>query len=360
MIKHNDYYYYSKWNFESIFDEYTGEKGYIYLQPWPGGFNNIRMSLELAICLTYLTDRILVLPPTYRMYLLEGDSNIEDFFDLSQLGVKHLTFVEFCNLKNIEPTIESVKKISKVNKYDSVTNVITDSRKPLPFEFYRGRQTIKLHQIIDNSEVIFFDKNLLGTFYTSIFSDKQIALHKLIAQYVTLRKDVFNLAAKYISLIGDGKYYSLHIRRNDFQYTEVKISAEEILVNISSTIPKGSKLYISTDHNTDDEFFLPFKENYDVYFFKDLNTINEDYNLNWIPLLEMLICTRGIRFVGTRLSTFSSYIYRLRGYMDDIQDKSYYVNTETFDIEKQGKFLKNTQFNGNWAREYPDAWNFTL
>jgi GDP-fucose protein O-fucosyltransferase len=49
-----------------------------------------------------------------------------------------------------------------------------------------------------------------------------------------------------------GHYYALHIRRGDFQYKDVKLSAEEILHNLkfpngSSIIPAGSLVYLSTD-----------------------------------------------------------------------------------------------------------------
>lgn len=358
MIPYNDFKYFKKWDFRDIFKSYTGDRGYIFLQPWPGGFNNIRMSLELSMCLAYLSNRVLVLPPKYKMYLLEGENHISDFFNLKQLGVHFLLFEEFCNLKGIDTTIENVKQISRVEKFDSVTNVITDTRNAVPDKFLRGRSILKLHQILDNSDTIFLDKNLLGNFYTSLFTDKQIELNKLIAQYCVIREDIFNLATKIISRIGDGTYYSIHIRRNDFQYKEVRIGANEIISNIKETVPPGSKLYISTDHDTNDLFFDPIKEIYEVTFYKDIAKDIELENSNWVPLLEMLICTRGIRFIGTKLSTFSSYIYRMRGYMDDIQDKSYYINTESFDPTKQGRFLNNPQFNGNWSREYPDAWNF--
>ena len=49
-----------------------------------------------------------------------------------------------------------------------------------------------------------------------------------------------------------GNYYALHIRRGDFQYKEVKLSADEILTNLHFTngtpiIPPNSMVYMSTD-----------------------------------------------------------------------------------------------------------------
>lgn len=44
-------------------------------------------------------------------------------------------------------------------------------------------------------------------------------------------------------------YYALHVRRGDFQFKEVKISAEEIIKNVkgNAIIPRGSIVYVSTD-----------------------------------------------------------------------------------------------------------------
>ena len=44
-------------------------------------------------------------------------------------------------------------------------------------------------------------------------------------------------------------YYALHVRRGDFQFKDVKISAEEIIKNLggNAIIPRGAIVYVSTD-----------------------------------------------------------------------------------------------------------------
>ncbi len=169
-----------------------------------------------------------------------------------------------------------------------------------------------------------------------------------------------NLAWQFINKLGDKEYYSIHIRRNDFQYKELFIPCEQILENIKGVIPQGSKLYIATDHR-DREFFKPLSEYYQTFFYEDVKkevAIFTEFDNNWIPIIEQFICTRGIKFIGNSHSTLSSYIYRMRGYMSDIEDKNYYLNTETFDQHKQIPFTADTQFKGNWFREYNDSWSF--
>ena len=48
-----------------------GKDKYLVYQVWRGGFNNDRMSLELALVWAMLTGRVLVLPPHYHLYLLD-------------------------------------------------------------------------------------------------------------------------------------------------------------------------------------------------------------------------------------------------------------------------------------------------
>jgi hypothetical protein len=44
--------------------------------------------------------------------------------------------------------------------------------------------------------------------------------------------------------------------------------------------------------------------------------------------------------------------------MDDIEDKSYYVNTETFNPEEQCTLKEAHIYTGNWVREYSDSFDF--
>lgn len=49
-----------------------------------------------------------------------------------------------------------------------------------------------------------------------------------------------------------GEFYALHVRRGDFQFKDVKISATDIVKNLhfkngTSVIPSGALVYLSTD-----------------------------------------------------------------------------------------------------------------
>jgi DUF2075 family protein len=102
-----------------------------------------------------------------------------------------------------------------------------------------------------------------------------------------------------------------------------------------------------------------FKNDYTVIFLQDIMTkmkicICEDIS----GLVEQIICARSNKFIGNKLSTVSSYIYRLRLYMSDITDKSYYINNDTsLDIIKPSQRWFES-WGGNhftWCRDFIDA-----
>jgi hypothetical protein len=49
----------------------------------------------------------------------------------------------------------------------------------------------------------------------------------------------------------------------------------------------------------------------------------------------------------------------MRGYMNDIEDKDFYINTQKYNQDDQLSFRESKKFIANWAREFKDAWNFT-
>lgn len=351
-----DYLYHLKWNFKNLFINYDGTDGYLILKPWPGGFNNIRMSLELAVCISYLTNKTLVLPPKYNMYLLKDQMGLEDFFDIDDIGIKFMQFDEFCQIKNIDNTFDAVKLISKVIT-EPDGHVLNFSKSRPNEKFTKHRPITNMLELIGTDECLFFDGKLLGNFYQTIYTHLDVELKQLIAKHVHYTNEIFDLGWKGVEWLGNQQYYAIHIRRNDFQYKDLFISAEQIYENIKDIVPENSVLYIATDEN-DKSFFDVLAAHYKLYFYEDVSNgahINAHYN--FIPIIEQLICSRAIKFVGNDYSTLSSYVYRLRGYMNDIDDKNFYVNTSVYNQEAQCDFIDTKNFIANWAREFKDVWD---
>lgn len=353
------YRYYTNIYDTDLFKFYDGTGGYFLYEKYPGGFNNIRMSFELAISFSFLTNRTLVLPPDSRYYLLDEVCNVEDFFEDFTFGINVITYKQFQKLEKHSIPFEQIKNECVVYDGGVVEYVFNLEKIPVPEKFRKGRKVINFQDLFKPSDkYIFFDKNLLGNFYQTIYTKEESKLKSLISKYVRYKNEIFDTAWGFVNVLGDKSYYSLHVRRNDFQYKDLRIDSQPLLEFVKKEIPTGSKVYIATDHK-DKEFFDVFKSEYEILFYEDIaeKLTNSVVYKKWIPIIEQLICTRGIKFIGNKLSTLSSYIFRMRGFMSDISDKGYYINTEITTKDNQKFFSEDNNYIATWAREYKDAWS---
>ena len=398
--------YYDKWDFDHIFKNYDGSNGYIALEPYQGGLNNIRQSLELALCISYLTNRTLLVPDLdiQNYYHLELNKTAAhtclDFFNVNDMGIKTMLLSDFCLERDIYPSYKELMSYSNVIKHETLwgrNNILnfTDlsereilNSHPRNRNSYRDDHIFVCQNIMDKSadgrDVVFFDRNHLGIFYQIISSEKNKELKMLVAKYFKFKKEIFDVAQEMINILGDKQYYSIHIRGGDYQFFDLRISVKDICNNIKNIIPYKSTLYISTDilkggtpndlvsgsseyagvegAEEDKSYFKELEDKYHIIFYSDIEErikLDKNFNKNWIPAIEQLICTRAIKFVGMKLSTFSSYIFRLRGYMNDIEDKNFYEQQYSDYLDKQITYKEEDKWWCAWAREYKDAWDFT-
>jgi hypothetical protein len=158
---------------------------------------------------------------------------------------------------------------------------------------------------------------------------------------------------------GGGVYYALHIRRGDFQFKEVKLSAEQIVKNLhfpngTAIIPPGSLVYLSTDDPDgvclhcmvqripcenykppkppgcpeDTSWDAMRKAGWKLRFLGDYlkKGVLQGYNPNLFGTAEVIVCSRAKVFAGTFYSTFTGYIHRIRGYHGIGEDSYYHTN----------------------------------
>ena len=155
-------------------------------------------------------------------------------------------------------------------------------------------------------------------------------------------------------------YVTFHIRRGDFQHKWVKIPAEEIIVNIKkeNLIPNMHQriAYIATDEKNA-SFFQPFRQVFKaVYFLDDFKKEFETLeNKNWLGLIDKVVASTGDVFIGTPLSTFTSYITRMRGYRNEtfpgLYGRSYYyMNKFMYQLQEKPHLSLPL-----WPREFVEA-----
>ena len=168
---------------------------------------------------------------------------------------------------------------------------------------------------------------------------------------------VFEAASRVVAFMGLFNYSSMHIRRNDLQYQSAFLSAKGSVQNTAALLRPNETLYIASDE-LEAGFFQAFHHRYCVYRLKDffgprggnaLTGLHIPDNL--LGPIEQVIMASGRVFIGTHLSTFSSFVNRLRGYIGTPDTNTWYHNGQEL------AYVKQNMVGGNeWTREEPSLW----
>jgi hypothetical protein len=121
----------------------------------------------------------------------------------------------------------------------------------------------------------------------------------------------------------------------------------------------GDRLLIATDE-LPRLWFAPIEAHYDVMFAGDLVALGAPSHWSswWRDCSEQIICAHGISFLGTRLSTYSSYIHRLRGYYGAADKRIRFADQEHDAAEDDGFSWAAARRAGTpmWGREFREGW----
>jgi len=362
----------------------TRDGKFLELTSDAGGFNNIRLAFEAAVVIAAITGRTLILPSKRTWYLLgRTQVGFEDFFNIEDLKklVPCMTQDEFRNAANKGQSrghieANALRNVIAFPSSEAVEASHQGKEQELRFHKADNRVMIdvapggKLHDLdvltVDNGQ-----HRLLATWHTFfVFAEEahDLALKRLMRDLVHYTDKLYQYAASGVDEMGGwATYTAMHIRRGDFQYQEVKLGAKHLFDNVKPLLERSGKknIYISTDE-TNHAFFQPFYDSgYKIKFFKDLQPKIGNVPYHHIGMVEQLISSGSNMFIGTRLSTFSSYTMRLRGYTVGLQnkeifyaDRKYTGNHETDGNEKLMD-TSNTQLGGGemaYFREPQNVW----
>ncbi|MFT4823325.1 MAG: hypothetical protein ACJAUG_001501 [Halioglobus sp.] len=324
---------------------------YLAFQLDDGGWNNILMQFEIMVVMAWITGRTLVLPPAKPLYLL-GDTPrlLEDFLDLSELRrqlpvITAEEFFEFSSVNREPVSNEKHHDFMQTHAYTPPWNAL-DNMLVFPADalarraellerltepLRAGRWLIKISAEIEHCDLLYFPMTkkhrMFGVaecFY--LFGDENLErqARTLLRDTIRFHEDIIKLADRAINapVLAGTKYSAFHIRRGDFhfQYGQTQIGAKQMLKHTEALLSSDQPIYVATDEKNS-EFLDAFRKNFNVVTFDSLPTeVVADTPDHWLGIIETLICAGAPgRFIGTRLSTFSTRIATLRGHLSHTQ-----------------------------------------
>jgi len=260
-----------------------------------GGWNNIRMQAEVMVCLAELSGRTLVLPMADRWYLVPGNtSHLFDFFDEQ----------DFRATVPVLPSHSRSKDEWEVPAHLSAINTV------------RLKREVYLRQQDRGSWYFPRSARMFGCLAGVFGSDPE--LYSLVHRALRVRTDLLDTAAAMLENHGlrPGGYLAAHVRRGDFQYRAMRLLGVEKVIEAfrkHGADAAGTLLIVSDAY---DEALLEGcrRQGWNPICWAERHPGAPKFS----GVLDMLCCCLAWRFVGTRLSTFSSGIMQWRGYVSRV------------------------------------------
>lgn len=285
---------------------------FLTYEPWPAGLNNMRLNLEAAVVLAELTNRELVIP-----HDLYRDANEPEF--VSGHFTRPLHPSHCFDLSSIECAMEHEIP-------DSATRVALPYLSPnhcLRTEYWdwvggnvaafsAGREILPWLAQYEDADVLHLPRTITP-FYALFFAPPS-SMQGIVRDSVR-HKDRFFDSARHLAA-SIWPYHAIVVRRSEFlqQYPEASIMPSRILSELADNVPSRSTLLIATDE-PDRSFFYLLEHAFErVVYARDLVSAYETGTTWEYSCIEQSLCALAETFVGTRLSTFSAYVDRLRGY----------------------------------------------
>eukprot|EP01125_Pyxidicula_operculata_P000281 TRINITY_DN1034_c1_g4_i2.p1 TRINITY_DN1034_c1_g4~~TRINITY_DN1034_c1_g4_i2.p1 ORF type:complete len:357 (-),score=80.30 TRINITY_DN1034_c1_g4_i2:289-1359(-) len=206
---------------------------------------------------------------------------------------------------------------------------------------------------------------LFGYFYMWYYfaPDSHVQLPditRLVRDHLHVKEEIVDVA-KIILKAMPNCFSSMHYRRDDLAVSEARNIDPAVVFNHTYNLFEDHEdLYISTDEKSDvfkNEFKNLFVKRYRLHYLSMYKHLIPSVPGYWEPLIEKLICSQGRVFVGTKGSTYTGYIHRLRGYMKVPNTEFYFTNYDypsEYENPKPGTVIHDSWV-PDWQREYSIA-----
>ncbi len=327
--------------------------GVIRLEGDIGLLTNVRMGVEIAVGMAFLTGRRLSLPfeepigRAPRSSIPEAEwGRPARVLDLFELPVEVVPADEWASLQETRTEVVEWPDVSQCVCICDGEVETTDAQL---LDFANGRTRFVRPPASDAHVVAVRGRPL--SFYSYFFFARPALRRQLhaVIRGVRPRRPYVELAAKIATNLGC--FNALHLRRSDLvvgipAYGEV--TPAEVATTVGSILPTDELLVICSEVAGSDPLFDPLKERFgNIVFVTDviLGDFRTDFfslprhEDNALGLITQEIAARADRFVGTIGSTFTAMIQRQRITRDPTEPFLY-----TADFTPPGPVFRNGEF----------------
>ena len=128
-----------------------------------------------------------------------------------------------------------------------------------------------------------------------------------------LRADAAAIVAR-VSRNGTRPFAGLHVRRGDFEHALRDWDGAAYAAAAGLASADGEAVYVATDEPRPREFFRTLGADRPLYVWDDVRAVAKGVSDAAAGPVEQLVLAEASSFVGSRASTFTNFIARLRGY----------------------------------------------
>ena len=340
--------------------------GVLRLERDEGLLTNVRMGVEVAVGLAFLTGRRLSLPffeepipPAPRSSIKTADrGRPAGVLDLLELPIEIVTPEEWSTLQE---TRTEVFEWPAFGHLVCVCDGEIDTTDQQLIDFANGRSRFVRPPASDAPVVAVHGRPL--SFYSYFFFARPALRRQLhaVIRGVRPRRPYAELAAKIAT--GFGQFNALHLRRSDLTLgipAYGAVTPDDVAKTVASILPGDELLVICSEVDRSDSLFDPLRARFPKLAFANDVILgdhrDEFFSLprhedNALGLITQEVAARAHRFVGTIGSTFTAMIQRQR-LLRDPNERFLYTADFTPDgpIFRNGEFVERREGCYTWNR----------
>jgi hypothetical protein len=319
--------------------------------------NNTRLNYETVAALAHMTGRVLAVPETKFRGADEPDGHGMQFRPLHP----HVYFRPLphgCINAALLP--QDVMTFS-VPHFEPDTTVFAVEDAPGIEAFAAGRRVLRMSDEMRRATVLRMPR-LLEHFYAFLFGTEQTMrfARRHVRDHVRHPPQLEQIGERMARSVMP--FHAVAIRRGDFIQVrpEFDIPAAVIADRLAETMQRGERLVIASDE-PDRAWFAPLMDRYDVRFAGDIVAVAAPSHWSrwWRDCAEQIVCAYGVSFLGTRMSTYSSYVCRLRGYYGLVDRRVRFTCGRHNAVPDGGAFSWEAARRAGdpmWGREFEEGW----